>query len=382
MFASYRYPHFEFYAMPKIKLKFNLSTIVIDIPDAETTGGETDYDVLRRKVREATGVLESRQKLIMKGKQLDPTWRAGEARASTVLLLEQATGGTYGSRVAPTSTQSRGQVLQRTMLKAKAAIRNAVSPAAVRQETLEERVGAAAKLGSLSRNGIDAGNIPTGSFDRRLSRVELTGCRNFRADMLARWLSSPQLRASLKKLVINSCQLKDDHLIFQAIEGLEQLTHLELKGNCLNSLTVVPVGRLTVLDLSNNALTDCGRVPLDAETVVLSGNRIRTLDLGVLNAAKVVVAAGAGVETVITAPSTSTSTPNGIKVLDVRGNRNLKRLPDGFFRELGSLVQLELSHTAVEERDLREMEGWADFEQRRRKRKEKAHLFVREYTLS
>jgi len=361
-----------------VKLKFKLATIVIDIPDAETTGGETDYDVLRRKVREATGVLESRQKLIMKGKQLDPTWRAGGARASTVLLLEQASGGTYGSRVAPTSTQSRGQVLQRTMLKAKAAIRNAVSPAAVLQETIEERVGAAAKLGYLSLNGVDAGNIPTGSFDRSLSRVELTGCRNFRADMLARWLSSPQLRASLKKLVINSCQLNDDHLIFQAIEGLEQLTHLELKGNSLRKVTV-PVGRLTVLDLSNNALTDCGRVPLDAETVVLSGNRIRILDLGVLNAAKVVLAAGAGVETVITSAPTA---PNGIEVLDVRGNRNLTRLPDGFFRGLGSLVQLELSNTAVEERDLRELDGWDGFVERRRKRKDKAHLFVNEYTLS
>ena len=201
-----------------------------------------------------------------------------------MMVLEQSATGTYGSRVAPSASQSRGQAFQKALLKTKTAIKKAVTPAAViKANEIEERVAVGAKLGYLALNGVPVADIPPSAFGRSLSRIELVNCCGFHHNDCVRLFSSPGLQ-SLKKLKLNNCQLEDDHMVFQAIGGLSSLAHLELRGNRITNIVSLPrLGHpMKILDLSNNPLTSCGKEVLDVEQLVVSRCGLISLDLRVL----------------------------------------------------------------------------------------------------
>jgi hypothetical protein len=360
----------------KMLVKYKLGTFPIALEQG------ADLASFKRSVFEATGVAESRQKIIAKGRQIldDQSFRALK-EGCTVMLLEQPRTGTYGSRISPSTSQSRGQTFQKALLKAKAAVKKAVTPDAVlRKAEIENRVAAAAKLNYLALSGVCLDFIPPGSFDGRLRSVELVNCswdfnsQVVRSECLAQWFGSSALCTSLKKLVLNYCQLEDRDLVFQAINGLKNLTHLELKGNKLSGLPRLDFPKLKFLDLSKNVLIECGNVELCVDEVNLHGNKIRTLDLSALAGCRVVVASGNDVQAVVTSNSK-------IEILDVRNNRNLAELPAPFFKGMAKLAQLEMAGTMLVEKKLEELEEYASFAKRNRARKDKQHAFVRDYNL-
>ena len=347
----------------RVRVKYRLQTI-----DVEFDGSGSD---LRRVVEAATLVPVAKQKLVAKGKVLGNDINLKDG--TVIMLLEQSGTGTYGSRVPTSTSQSRGQVFQKTLLKTRAAIKRAITPDAVlKAKDIEERVEAAAKLNYLALNGVNVGSIPAGAFDRSLTRIELVNC-SFPSN--CRLFSSPKLMGSLKKLVLNGCQLKDGDEVLHAISGLKNLAHLELKGNKLSADVPKLDQPVKTLDLSRNELTGCGTVPLMADEIYVGNNRISTLDLRSLARCRVVVARGNLISNIVTAPCST------IEVLDVRDNWNLSKLPDAFFCDLDRLVQLELGNTAIVERELEEMTGYKAFAERSQLRKAKRYEFVREYDL-
>ena len=266
----------------------------------------------------------------------------------------------------------------KTMQKARRAVTRALTPSVVlEKEELEGRITAGARLGYLSLNGVNAENIPPGSFDRSLTRVELISVKNLRAELLAGWFQIPALCASLKKLVLNYCQLEDQQML--SLRGLRNLTHLELRGNRLTQLPLLDLAiGLKTLDVSDNAIRSLVvGSPLELETLNINGNRIRELDLRALARCEVVRVSGNDVCGI----NVDSGSPSCIQVLDVRNNPNLAKLPDGFFRDLGSLVQLEMSGTALVEKDLRHLPEYEAFKLREETRRRKTHDFVREYNL-
>ena len=261
-----------------LRVKHRFRTFDVDL-------GEFTVAELRRAVEEATSVPPGRQKLVAKGKIINSDEDAASIKdGTTVMVLEQSATGTYGSRVAPSVSQSRGQAFQKALVKTKAAIKKAVTPAGVlKSKEIEERVAAGAKLGYLALNGVPVAEIPPGAFERSLSRIELVNCRGFHHGDCARLFSSPALQ-SLRKLKLNNCQLEDSHMVFQAIGGLKSLAHLELRHNQMTKIVGFPRldHPMKILDMSDNPLTSCGDEPLAVEQLVISRCGLTSLDLGVL----------------------------------------------------------------------------------------------------
>lgn len=177
----------------------------------------------------------------------------------------------------------------------------------------------------------------------------------------------------LKKLLLDANDLSNESISWVQVAKLKHLTVLSISRNCLNSLPGI-LGHLTALqhlDVSNNKLTT---LPADIgllgklEVLKANNNRISFLPENIGNCASLTeidLSSNLLSELPVTLENL-----HYLKALHLDNNA-LKSLPTTLFSKCVQLSTLELHNTEITMDALRQLEGWDDFDKRRRAKHQK-----------
>ncbi|XP_058110376.1 LRR repeats and ubiquitin-like domain-containing protein At2g30105 isoform X3 [Magnolia sinica] len=156
---------------------------------------------------------------------------------------------------------------------------------------------------------------------------------------------------SIHKLLLNANDISDESIKWEGITSLKSLTVLSLSQNHLATLPPA-IGALTSLQqlhISNNKLTS-----LPAE-------------IGLLSQLQILKASNNRISSV---PSSLGNCYSLIEVLHL-SNNGLKLLPPSLFKMCSKLSTLDLHNTEITMDILRQIEGWEEFDERRRSKHQK-----------
>ncbi|KAG6533978.1 hypothetical protein ZIOFF_007858 [Zingiber officinale] len=219
------------------------------------------------------------------------------------------------------------------------------------------------------------------------------------------------LLQSLNKLLLNANNITDDSISWEGLSSLKSLTVLSINQNCLtmlpstvgtltslcqlhlsyNKITSLPdelgsLNKLEILKVANNRLSSIPSIIGNCKSLVeidLSCNLLvdlpetvgNLLDLKVCSISFRVVGS---FKLLLSDCVTFTNMPNAqlIQVLILRNN-GLKSLPSALFKMCTQLSTLDLHGTQITNDSLRQVEdnkrveGWKDFDERRRSKHQK-----------
>ncbi|CAK9164172.1 unnamed protein product [Ilex paraguariensis] len=178
---------------------------------------------------------------------------------------------------------------------------------------------------------------------------------------------------SAQKLLLNSNEIRDECISWEAIASLKPLNVLSLSQNHLTTLPSL-LGALTYLrqlHIANNKLTCLPtEIGLLTELQVLkaNNNRISTIPTRIGGCTSL-VEVDLSSNLLLELPETFGSLKN-LKALHLNNN-GLKSLPATLFKTCMQLSTLDLHGTEITMDLLRQFEGWANFDNRRRLKHQK-----------
>ncbi|KAF3454880.1 hypothetical protein FNV43_RR05328 [Rhamnella rubrinervis] len=178
---------------------------------------------------------------------------------------------------------------------------------------------------------------------------------------------------SLQKLNMNANDIMDASISWQGVTSLVHLTVLSLNQNQLTTLPSA-LGELTSLRqlfVANNKLTglpiEIGSL-IQLEVLKANNNRINTIPPGIGDC-KALTEVDLSSNLLLNLPDSFGNLQN-LKSLHL-GNNGLKSLPSTLFTMCLQLTTLDLHNTEITVDQLRELEGWENFEERRRLKNQK-----------
>ena len=356
-----------------MKLRVSLGAKTFDI-DAS---GLTKVEELQDRVAEASGVHARNQRLIFKGKNLaatDPLSATGLRDGSKMMLV--ASSGTAGAATAGAAAvvkrrEERVAEARKRVESSRAAGGAAIPAAAPATWTERARGWRGTGVVALSGSGLQA--VPP----EALAEPLWASARFFDAsdNSLAALPGEVGRLTGLTRLNLSGNRLPFEGVPWEALAQLPSLTVLSLAANALagpvpagslgalsaleklslrgNRITDVPAGtlpgvpRLRVLDVAENELNalpeDVG-VLSDLAELSLDGNRLAVLPEGLCRLRK-------------------------LQVLSANANRiSARGIPAGLLGGCEALTVLRLHDNGVTLEELRGVEGWASFDERRRGR--------------
>ncbi|CAH9129263.1 unnamed protein product [Cuscuta epithymum] len=316
-----------------VNVKFKESLIPLNI-SADSTVKE-----LKSLIQPRTNVLPGDQNLISKGKRLvdEMTLRSSEVDHGSKIMLYQADKAEADDFVA---SNYRNQIerwkftgviaLYKSNLKA--------IPDAVWE------CGSSAKYLALNGNSLE--EVPA-----RISHL-----------------------SSLHNLLLDANGIEDKNLSWEGIESLKSLIVLSLNEN---RLTILPsnLGELTSLKQLRIAKNKLTSLPIEIgllkklEVLKANDNRLSTIPTSICGCASL--------DDVDISSNLLTELPDNLcklknlKELHLRNNSWLKSLPTTIFRLCNQLSILDVDGTEITTDYLRQLDGWNEFDERRRLKHQK-----------
>ncbi|XP_042391766.1 plant intracellular Ras-group-related LRR protein 8-like isoform X2 [Zingiber officinale] len=187
------------------------------------------------------------------------------------------------------------------------------------------------------------------------------------------------LLQSLNKLLLNANNITDDSISWEGLSSLKSLTVLSINQNCLTMLpsTVGTLTSLCQLHLSYNKITslpdELGSLN-KLEILKVANNRLSSIP-SIIGNCKSLVEIDLSCNLLVDLPETVGNLLD-LKVLILRNN-GLKSLPSALFKMCTQLSTLDLHGTQITNDSLRQVEdnkrveGWKDFDERRRSKHQK-----------
>jgi uncharacterized ubiquitin-like protein YukD len=343
-----------------LKVSFGRETLELRVPCSTTVAAAKEL------LASQTGVLARNAKLIHKGKVLADAQRlaaCGVADGARVMLLAGAAGAASGRTAAqPVHVAASGRTVPA-----------AVAAPVLAPDAQAARRAAWAKTGSVAlRDAGLAGAVPVEVWAVGAAARVLDLCGNPRLGGISTQLS---LLAGLTRLHLRSCGLRDDGVAWEALCGLRQLKTLLLDGNALTTLPdALGELQLTHLSLSANALQALP-ASLGRMTSLLALNA----SANALTALPDTLGGCVALEELDVTRNLLTALPASLgegcarlAVLAADNNRlPAAGLPPALLRA-PSLHTLSVHNNPVTVEQLRELEGYAQLEARRRAKANKA----------
>jgi uncharacterized ubiquitin-like protein YukD len=343
-----------------LKVSFGRETLELRVPSSTTVAAAKDL------LAAQTGVLARNAKLIHKGKVLDDKQRlasCGVADGARVMLLAGAAGAASGRAAAqpvPVAASAR-------------AAPAAVAAPVLAPDAQAARRAAWAKTGSIAlRDAGLVGEVPAEVWAVGAAARVLDLCNNPRLGGISTRLS---LLAGLTRLHLRSCGLRDEGVAWEALCGLRQLKTLLLDANA--ALTKLP-DALGELQLTHLSLSGCTLSELPASlgrmasllSLNVSGNALTALphELGGCVALEELDVT----RNLLAALPASLGNCGRLAVLAADNNRvQAAGLPPALLRA-PSLHTFSVHNNPVTVEQLRELDGYAELEARRRAKANKA----------
>ncbi|XP_057548888.1 plant intracellular Ras-group-related LRR protein 8 isoform X1 [Amaranthus tricolor] len=173
---------------------------------------------------------------------------------------------------------------------------------------------------------------------------------------------------NLQKLILNANDISDDSISWQGLNELKGLTYLCLSQNCLTNLPAA-LGALTSLEQLLVAGNKLESLPIEfgqltkLQILKVNNNRISTLP-SCIGDCSALIEVDISSNLLVELPETFGNLQN-LKALHL-SNNGLKSLPSTLFKKCVKLSTLDLHETEITMDMLREVEGWEEFDERRR----------------
>ncbi|URE01515.1 hypothetical protein MUK42_20719 [Musa troglodytarum] len=177
----------------------------------------------------------------------------------------------------------------------------------------------------------------------------------------------------LEKLLLNANNITDESISWEGLSSLMSLTILSLSHNYLTTLPSA-VGTLTSLSqlhIANNKITSLpDELGLLNQLQILKAgnNRLSSMPSSIGNC-RALVEIDLSCNLLVDLPETVGNLQD-LKAL-ILGNNGLKSLPPTLFKMCYQLSTLDLHGTEITNDFLRQIEGWEDFDERRRSKHQK-----------
>ncbi|KAG0623047.1 hypothetical protein M758_3G145100 [Ceratodon purpureus] len=336
-----------------LTIKFGVTNIAISLPASSKVSD------LMHQLQSATDILPRVQKLIFKGKVLTPdlTLKNAQLKDGSKIMLMAAQG--FQSRF---PVRSASPVKGKTS-PPKSSITSKQIPLKP-TEVEESRLKAWKLTGVVSLRDSGSQKVPAAvwSLQSAVRVLDLAG------NCLSAFPSDIKGLTNLQRLRLWGNQLKSDSIDWKSLASLSQLSVLALDHNLLD--TIPPeIGQLTSLKYftaSNNKLAsipeEIGNLRV-LEKLDLSYNCLRDVPAGIGRCAQLSEINLTG-NLLISIPA-SWSQMMFLKKLLLDSNQ-LKDFPPAILQKCAQLQTLSLHSNELTMDDLRELEGWSEFDKRRK----------------
>ncbi|CAL4925253.1 unnamed protein product [Urochloa decumbens] len=370
-----------------VQVKFAGRTIPVEVPAAATTAE------LKRLLQPLTNVLPRGQKLVCKGTdpQTPTTYR--ERRFSPVVT-------------SPHSLVLAGKVLQDAATLSSMQVVDGSKVMLIASQGLHQGDGPLTKHSSSSATSVTkTSNIKEYQTQKpetiagkiHAARWKVTGVAALHDYDLKElpeevWYCGPSIRIldasnncikeiphkisalkSLNKLLLTANDIDDENISWEGLSCLQKLLNLSLSQNRLVSLpsTLGSLASLRELRIANNRLDN---LPIEIgslkhlQILIANNNRITTLPSSIGDCESLTE--------VDLSSNLLTELPEAfgklynLKVLHLRNN-GLTSLPSTLFKKCMQLITLDLHGTEITNDILRQVEGWEEFNERRRQKHQK-----------
>ncbi|PRW58592.1 LRR repeats and ubiquitin-like domain-containing protein [Chlorella sorokiniana] len=359
-----------------LTVKYGKETLELRLP-ADATVGQ-----LQTALEERTGLFVRKQKLMAAGKVVSGrpgTLTAAGLRPGAKLMLLAGTGGpTAGQAALEASRQSRQEALERgrQQLAERAAQKGLVAGAAgaagaVTPTSMRQRAEAWQKTGIAALRDLQLAELPAELFGAQVA----AGIRVLDAGGNALAALPPALRqlTGLQRLRLSLNRLTDEGAAWPVLAQLTQLVILAADDNQLTALPpcVSALGRLQKLSLNGNriaSLPDSIGALQQLRALALRGNRLDALPPS-LGACSSLVELDLRDNQLAALPEQLGQLTH-LKLLLLDNNR-LKAVPPAILTGCPALATLSLHGNPLTAEQLRETEGYAAFDARRRRKYDK-----------
>ncbi|KAI5076089.1 hypothetical protein GOP47_0008154 [Adiantum capillus-veneris] len=323
---------------------------------------------LKEKLQQLTNVLPRGQKLIFKGKVLDINIKLIDAGISNnAKLMMLGSPGIHQGSVAPVKQTANPSS-------------NAASSNASRFKALERTAG--------TRTFIDNAWAASGIISLRDRRQEVIPKRvweigpaarvlDLAGNCLKRFPADVRQLVNLQKLRLSANGLKDEQVDWQGLVTLKHLTTLALDHNLLTRIPseIGLLSELKVLSVAHNKLVQIAEeigTFSKLEKLILSHNCLKELPAS-LGSCYLLAEADFSANFLREIPA-SLGQITKLKVLNLDHNA-LKTFPNEVLKGCLELATLSLHGNELTVEYLRQLEGWAEFDIRRRAKHSKQLQF-------
>ncbi|XBJ08782.1 hypothetical protein VPH35_014001 [Triticum aestivum] len=341
-----------------VQVKFAGRTIPVEVPTSASTAE------LKLLLQPLTNVLPRGQKLICKGKVL--------ADAASLSSMQVGDGSKVMLIASQGLHQGEGPITKNSSGLAPSAKRtsNVKDNQTLKPEIISKSRAERWKItGVIALSGSSLKAVPEEVWDCGSSIRVLDVCNNSIEAI-------PQKIAALKslnKLLLTANDISDGGISWEGLSCVDTLTVLSLSQNRL--VTLPPsLGTLTFLRelcIANNML---GSLPVEIgllkqlEILIANNNRITSLPSSIGDCESL-FEVDLSSNLLAELPKACGNLHN-LKTLHLRNN-GLNSLPPTLFKKCWRLTTLDLHGTGITNDILRQMEGWEEFDERRRQKYQK-----------
>ncbi|XP_024541516.1 LRR repeats and ubiquitin-like domain-containing protein At2g30105 [Selaginella moellendorffii] len=334
----------------RVSVRHGQQTLDISLPSSARVSD------LMERLQALTNVLPRGQKLIHKGKILTPDMTL--ASGSKIMMM--ATQGTHQGSAPEMKKPS-------VLLKSKPAEKPAtkIKP--------PERVEVWKSTGYVSLRDTEVLEIPATVWALGQSIIIL----DLTSTMLRKVPAELSCLSKLKRLSLSGNSLDDTSIHWKSLCSLQSLELLELTANCLTSLPceIQGLSSLRLLNVSRNKLTtlpdDIGMLSR-LERLNLSNNSLREIPSSIGHCS--------ALTNINLSSNFLTLVPPSIGELRklkslLLANNALKEFPASILKGCGELNSLDLHGNPITIEALREIDGWEEFDARRKAKYDKQMVF-------
>ncbi|CAN6310930.1 unnamed protein product [Urochloa humidicola] len=342
-----------------VQVKFAGRTIPVEVPAAATTAE------LKRLLQPLTNVLPRGQKLVCKGKVLQDAGSLSSMQVvdgSKVMLIASQGLHQGDGPITKNSSSSATSVTRTPNVKE----RQTQKPETIVGKTRAERWKV---TGVVALHDCDLKAVPEEVWYCGPS-VRILDASNNCIKEIPHKISALK---SLNKLLLTANDIDDENISWEGLSCLQKLLNLSLSQNRLVSMpsTLGTLTSLRELRIANNRLDslpiEIGSLKL-LQILIANNNRITALPSSIGDCESLTE--------VDLSSNLLTELPEAfgklcnLKVLHLRNN-GLTSLPSTLFKKCTQLITLDLHGTEITNDVLRQVEGWEEFDERRRQKHQK-----------